>query len=71
MVGNRVAIKNAYLDEACTMPVVGTVEGMSWRPDWQQYAYVVIFEHEGPGPFGGEFSLSCLEAPPVRSRGNR
>jgi len=57
-IGDRVAIKDAYLDEALTTPVTGTVEDMYRRP---VMAYVVMFDHDKPRlPPGGEFTGNRL-----------
>ena len=61
-VGDRVWLRGAYLDEACTLPVVGTVGDMFARPDWGgAIAHVVMFEHDVPGlPPGGAFTADRL-----------
>lgn len=63
-VGSRVRVKGAYLDEALTVPVVGTVKDVFPRPDWGgQDAFVVMFDHGDPGlPPGGEFPAHRLGA---------
>jgi hypothetical protein len=57
-VGDRVRVLDAFLDEDCSRPVVGTVEDVCQRPDWSQtVAFVVMFEHDDPMlPPGGEFT---------------
>lgn len=62
-VGTRVSVKGAYLDEALTRPVLGTVRDAFPRPDWGGLtAYAVMFEHDEPFfPPGGEFTAEMLE----------
>jgi len=61
-IGTRVRLKNAYLDDALTQPVTGTVRDIFPRPDWGNVmAYCVIFDHDEPMlPPGGEFSANRL-----------
>jgi hypothetical protein len=61
-IGARVTLKDAYLDEAQTRPVTGTVEDMFRRPDWgNATAHVVMFDHDEPMmPPGGEFTADRL-----------
>jgi hypothetical protein len=63
-VGMRVKLKDAYLDEAMTRPVTGTIKDMFPRPDWGgAIAHVVMFDHDDPTkPPGGEFTGDCLAA---------
>jgi len=62
-IGTRVKVKDAYLDEAMTRPVTGTVEDIYQRPDWRNaMAYVVMFDHDEPRmPPGGEFTADVLD----------
>jgi hypothetical protein len=59
--GTRVRIRDTYLDEAMTEPLLGTIEDVFWRPDWQAFAFVVMFDHgdDRLSP-GGEFSGNRL-----------
>jgi hypothetical protein len=61
-IGGRIRLKDAFLDEALTRPVIGTVEDVYRRPDWgNQVAYVVMFDHDEPRmPPGGEFTANLL-----------
>ncbi len=63
-VGTRVRVKDAYLDEELTRPVVGVIGDVFSRPDWNGAdAYVVMFDHDDPRlPPGGEFTADRLGA---------
>jgi hypothetical protein len=67
IIGRRVRLKGAYLDEAETEPVVGTIEDViELRPGTsvgaRGLAYVVMFDHNEPMlPPGGEFTADRLE----------
>ena len=59
--GSRVVLRDAFLDEAMTRPVIGIVEYVFHRSDWEDAAFVVMFDHDDPLlPRGGEFSASRL-----------
>lgn len=62
-IGDKVQVKDAYLDEAMTRPVVGTVEDVFRRDDWGgRLAFVVMFDHSEPMmPPGGEFPADRLQ----------
>ncbi len=60
-------LRDAYLDEAQTRPVTGTVKDAflrdSFLRDWRcVLVYCVMFDHGDPGlPPGGEFTADRLE----------
>jgi hypothetical protein len=61
--GTRVRLVDAYLDDQLTRPVIGTVEGIFYRPDWGEDAYVVVFDHDEPkAPPSGEFPARNLRS---------
>jgi len=62
--GTRVRVKDIYLDEGLTRPLVGTVADVFSHPDYRNGGdvYVVLFDHDEPAlPPGGEFSVDRLE----------
>jgi len=61
-IGTCVQLRDRFLDEAGTRPVVGRIEDVFVRPDWGgRLAYAVLFEHDDPRfPGGGEFGASWL-----------
>lgn len=63
-VGTRVRVKDTYLDQGLTRPLVGTVKDVFSYPDYRNGTdvYVVMFDHDDPTlPPGGEFSRNRLE----------
>jgi len=63
VIGDRVRLRDAFLDDACRVPVVGTVEGVGVQhvPE-RQVVFVVMFEHDDPSRSpGGEFTADRLE----------
>ena len=67
-VGARVVVRGNYLDEACSMPVTGAVEGSYQHPDGVT-VWAVMFDHTDPRlPPGGAFMRDCL-SPVVDERG--
>jgi hypothetical protein len=67
-IGDRVRLRDSYLDPEMTRPVTGVVCDVFDRPDWGERwgqtvaAHAVLFDHDDPGfPPGGEFSYGALE----------
>jgi hypothetical protein len=61
--GTRVRLVDAYLDDELTRPVIGTVDGIFFRPDWGEDAYVVVFDDdELKAPPTGEFPARSLQS---------
>lgn len=60
-IGTRVAIRDTYLDEALTRPLVGTIRDRLYRDDWGAISFVVMFDHDNRMlPPGGEFQAHRL-----------
>lgn len=62
-VGDRVRLRDTFLDEECTRPVTGTIADVFSYPDYRHGTdvFVVMFDHDDPGlPPGGEFSANRL-----------